>query len=206
MPSGKIIISSGSYHPRILGEVSVEDYLKLVRIAGDSYYIFGSEVVTPNRWQRWVLGRKSEHVMLLDCDGTQEMLAAAHTLATRGIAYVTVQSSPGRYWLVVDRVGPYVDLALEAQTIPGVDQDYIKVLCRTGLLALRVVPEGGKVALFPDGGAKHFTNPLARQWYDDFKWLWDRPEVRERAHTERVRKALQDGTIADLAADPEFVL
>ena len=206
MRNGKILRSSGSYHPRIMGELTLESYLQQLRIAGDGYLIYDSEVVTPNWWQRRVCGHKAQHVMLLDCDGTKEMLAAAHTLATRGMAYVTIQSSPSRYWIVVDKVGYYVDLALEAQTIPGVDQDYIKVLCRTGFFALRVVPEAGKMALFPEGGAGHFKNPLARQWYDDFKWFWDRPEMKERAHTERVRKSLEDGTIADLAADPEFIL
>lgn len=202
----KIIQTTGTYTPRILGEVSYEAFLKRVQMVDDSYFIMNAEVSTPSRWGRWWRKEVSKSVLLLDCDSTDRMLAASHTLATRNIKYVPIQSSPGRYWIVADRVDKMSILLFEMQTIPGVDTSYVEVACRTNFLALRVVPTEGKMALFQDGGADHFTNPLARGWYNDFKSLWDRPEIKEKAKAWRVQNALAEGTLTDLIGDPDFIL
>lgn len=179
--------------------VTRKEFLKEITDIHSTRFYFASSLVRSGNWFRW-----PHHVLLLDCDSTGSMLAACNTLAEYQIGYALIQSSPSHYWLVVDKVGKYDDLTDFAKRIPGVDDKYLKFANNHNKFYLRISPYLGKIALFQ--GSDGLKNKKAIAWYNEFEELWNSEEVRQRARAERLVAQIKDGTIFDVAADPEFKL
>ncbi len=173
---------------------------RIIDIHSTEFFIANSVVSVTGKWW-W---KKYTHVLLLDCDGTGEMLAACNMLASMKIGYGLIQSSPSRYWIVTDKLGTFHDLYLFVHGIPGVDRNYIEMAAKYQRFFLRLVPFGGKMAMF--AGSDNLREPLAKQWYDDFELLWNTPQVKQRHRAEILKAKVEDGSIIAAAADPEFQL
>ncbi len=153
----------------------------------------------------WWLWKRESHVLLLDCDGTGEMLAACNMLkGTLKVGYALIQSSPSKYWIVVDKVGSFPELIDFTNGIPGVDERFIKKAIEFGRFFLRATPVDGKLALFEDPTG--LTIPAVRDWYLEFERLWKLPEVQQRYRAEILKIQVKDGSILTAVADPEFQL
>lgn len=180
-----------------------EQFLKAIVDINSTHYYQVTSVVERSGWfKSWFVVPKQ--VLLLDCDGTAEMLAACNQLKFLELGYALIQSSPGRYWVVVDKVSDFYTLYNIANCIPGVDDEYMKLAKSHGMFYLRLTPWEGKRPLFE--GPEGLSDPLVVEWYNAFEELWNQPEVLQRWRAEVLKKKLKDGTMLDAAADPEFQL
>lgn len=190
--------SYGSKYEKVRKVTSRAAFFRdITNINNPSFFLANS--IVKRRWFRRCL-----HVLLLDCDGTAEMLAAANTLATEKIGYSLIQSSPSRYWIVADKVGTFIDLCIYANGIPGVDPKFIQSSAKYNRFFLRLTPIHGKMPIFQ--GKESLTDPLVCAWYDEFERLWRSEPVNRRSRAEVLLKQMRDGSIYDTAADPEFEL
>lgn len=147
--------------------------------------------------------RPNTQILLLDCDTTEKMLAACNTLHSLNIPYAITQSSPGKYWIITNKIGPFKELHDLAKSIPGIDRDYLNNCIKWGTFALRLTPIDGKQAIFPN--SHHLTGP-ALKWYNEFKALWESEPMTRRYRAEILKQKLNNGTILEAAANPEFRL
>lgn len=175
--------------------VSTEKFLE--QLHGHGHFVVNS--IISKGW----FGRRT-HVLLLDCDGTAQMLGACHWLAAGGIGYGLIQSSPSRYWVVVDKIGRFSDLHYFAVGIPGVDKDFLDQAYKHDRFFLRACPSLGRMAIFED--ADKLTASLAKKWYLDFRTIWEAPEMKRRHLAELMKLKIDDGSIFSEAANPEFQL
>lgn len=187
---------------QIRGVASIDTYRKeILNVTMERFFIVNS-IIHSTGWWLW---KRDTHVLLLDCDGTGEMLAACNMLkATLNTGYALIQSSPSKYWIVVDKVGEFLSLVEFANQIPGVDPKFVQKALEFGRFFLRATPLGGKQALFEDPSG--LTNPLVRDWYLEFEKLWRLPEVGQRYRAEVLKAQVADGSILGAAADPTFQL
>jgi hypothetical protein len=68
-------------------------------------------------------------ILALDCDSPEARSQAQEDLESRTTGYVTFESSPGHYWIIVDYVGSLKKCLWKMGTIPGVDPQY-KTYCK----------------------------------------------------------------------------
>lgn len=200
-----VVYSEGAYssaREEVRTVVSLDSFRKeILNVTMERFFIVNSTLESTGRlW--W---KKHSHVLLLDCDGTDEMLAACNMLkATLNTGYALIQSSPSRYWIVVDKVGEFLPLVDFANQIPGVDPKFMSKAVEFGRFFLRATPLKGKRALFEDPSG--LTDPRVRNWYLEFEKLWNLPEVQQRYRAEILKTLVAEGQMIDAAADPEFQL
>lgn len=163
----------------------------------DSHYFAANSIIK----KHWL--RPNTQILLLDCDTTEKMLATCNTLHSLNIPYAPIQSSPGKYWIITNKIGPFEELHDLAKGIPGIDRDYLRNCIKWGTFALRLTPINGKQAIFPN--SHNLTGP-ANQWYNEFKTLWESEPMVRRYRAEILKQKLNNGTILETAASPEFQL
>ncbi len=199
-------VESGYSTRTTLRPLTIEGYKRrIVDLTDHTYFGVTTRVVRPWRWWRTL------HILALDCDGTNEMLAAAHLLKEAGLGYALIQSSPSHYWLLVDRVDTLPILLALAKSIVGVDSGYLRFVGYNRCFYLRAGPYQGveKIAnisppLF--SAADSLTNQLVIDWYRTFEALWRLPEVVARYRAEVLQRQVTDSTIMSSVADPTFEL
>lgn len=158
----------------------------------------------PLRWFRTFRSMFDTHVMVLDCDGTDEMLAASHMLATDGIGFALIQSSPSHYWIVTDFIAPLDDVLVKMRTIPGADTEHIEMCEKFGIVAIRGVALPGRVPIFQEPDS--LTNPHSLTFYYELQKLYQHAAIARRLKAEFMRQAIKDKNMGSLASDPEFQL
>lgn len=145
-----------------------------------------------------------QHVLTLDVDSTDEMLAACNVIKTYyKLNYVAVMSSPERYWIIVDKVGTIAELVPIMRKIPGVDFKYIDFVEIRKRLVLRAVPKE-VMPIFPDEDVK-FKNRLAQNWFRAFKDHWG-DDVAHYLRLKDLQTAIVTKTMAVKIADPNFMI
>lgn len=178
-------------------KIDFDQYLiQVTDVYGADYFCVDTIIDAP------IFGRTA-HLLVLDCDGTGEMLAATNTLATRNIGYALIQSSPSKYWIVTDVIDSFPNIYRVLKSIPGIDRNHIKFAEEHKQLFIRAYPRGFK-PLFPD--VHTLKTDKVIEWYTQFEKLWDRPELVNRCDAERLKAQLEDGSILAAAANPEFQL
>lgn len=175
------------------------NFFKVITDISSTRFYLASSLIRKGGWFSY-----PQHILLLDCDSTGAMLAACNTLAEYRIGYTLIQSSPSHYWIIVDKIGKFSDMLHFAKMIPGVDNKYIDYSIIHEKFFLRLSPFEGKMAIFQGPGG--LKNPLAITWYNEFERLWGSSEVQQRGRAERLKKQIEDGSIIDAAANPEFQL
>ena len=110
--------------------VSFDEYLAVIEDITRGHCGYVNAIVKrqtpwPLRWFSAFRCSYDVYVMVLDCDGTDEMLAACHMLAFDNLNYALVQSSPSHYWIITDYVDTLERVIAKMQTIPGVDQNLL---------------------------------------------------------------------------------
>lgn len=158
--------------------------------------------------KRW-LSKNNIHIMVLDCDGENEMLAACHWLKTEAkISYDLIQSSPGRYWVVTNYIGMWREIWEALRYIPGVCNAYRNEYCRKyKRMCLRAFPKiyNGRPTK-PKFPTEFNTGPCAQEFIVSLQKYFDSE------HYEKLMKAvflhhhLKEKTMAEIAADPGFQL
>lgn len=145
---------------------------------------------------------RDQFVMVLDCDGTNEMIMATHTLAKDQVGYALIQSSPRRYWVVTDVVGHFRQLHRRASAIPGVDTKWLTHAWNIASFTLRGVSLPGRVPLFSEPTG--LTNPHSVRFFTDLQSLHNHPVIKRRLENEVLLQAAKEDKIMDLASNPSF--
>jgi len=171
---------------------------------------------------------KSNHILVLDLDDIDDMLAAVHWVTTElKVGHALIASSANHFWLVVDFTGSWKEVKYHLETIPGVDDKFRTFGKHRKQLLLRAIPkivttEGDsytdnvnwrsrfdKAPTISDPAfpSEHtLVNPHVLQWYTEFK-EWYEGEVYAKLKKAFVlRHAAFSGTMVDLAQNPGFVL
>ena len=192
--------------PERLLEIAGENIVKQPKWADDQHCVVTTCVQRNVRWP-WPLRkrRKSLSVMSLDCDGTDEMLAASHWLQTRlGINFVPIQSSPSHYWIITDLVDNTRAVLDVMAQIPGADSSHT-ALCRDwDDIFVRCLPKQNlALPIFPENTLQ---NPLAMAWYNEFQAHWESPGVEQFWYKLGLMMNIETGTMLDRASNPQFVL
>jgi hypothetical protein len=193
----------GPYNKLIMGppEKIVAEYIEmLVKGEKELPYIFVSSKIESNWWA-------DKHLLVLDCDGVGEMAAACHWLKTEeNIRYETIESTPGRFWVVTEYINTWKYVWRLLKQIPGVCNGFrygsVKDHKQISIRAFpKLVNSKPHSPIFPD---KISLNPVIVEWIEGLRAYF------ESALFKRVTKAVQlvdklnKNAMEILAADPNF--
>ncbi len=197
-----------------LRQVSLSKYLKLILDVTIplkyDFSVYGSVSFRIKKCVIPILGyfnrRYDTHLMVLDCDSTDQMLIAARTLKIKNVGYALVQSSsnPPHYWIITDYVGSFFEVLHMCKSIPGVDSSWIRFSEEMGLFCLRGMALPNKVPVFQNGDG--LKNPIAIDVFNEFRDLYEYPEVKQRLDAEILKNHVAMGTVSSLIQDPDFEL
>jgi len=147
------------------------------------------------------------HALILDCDCDGSMMAACHWIKTEmKLGYTVIISSPNHYWIVVDMVGSWSKIHTAMTLIPGVDKRYTQLSDKRRCSYIRAVPKANCVPKFQQDCLEQLRHPLAREWLWKYKSYIESEDFRKICKAVRLRQAVEDGTISELAANPEFAM
>lgn len=146
----------------------------------------------------------SNHVMTLDCDSTDEMLAVCHVLKSYyGLNYAVVISSPNHYWVIADKCDSTSELLKMMEIIPGIDSRYVDCIRNRREIVLRGMPKDS-MPTFPD--SVEFKDERVATWYKAFKDTWNSEEMKHILRLKQLVKAIKEKKVAELAASPSFAI
>lgn len=94
-----------------------------------------------------------QFVPIVDADSKDHLEKARDYLSLLGIETAVIESSPGHYWIIMDRVRPFSDAINLMKQIPFNDDRYIKLCesCRS-MVVLRAFPKNGFIPKVIDSG------------------------------------------------------
>jgi len=151
------------------------------------------------RWWFTRFFEKRQHILVLDCDGQNEMIATASALRADGIKWIGVESSPGRYWFICEKVGLFRDLYSKMQAMPGNDTRYTDLVKNRKMFLLRAIRHKNSCPSFTI--ENEVKDPRVLQWYKEFKAIHEDEVISNRF---MLHEALKNNKIPDVAADPNF--
>lgn len=180
---------------RCLDRNDIVKYLEryVVKHNGLLPYVGMHTCVAPNR-----------HVMVLDCDATDRMIASCHWLKYIEINYCVVESSPDRYWVITDHITTMDKLIARISSIPGVDHNFVNFIVRNKITNIRAHPKEEQIPTFPD--KVNLKRKESIGWLNQLKEWYESPDLERILHLVDVTTSLRDGKIIGKAADPSFVL
>lgn len=115
-------------------------------------------------WKKWIVG--------LDCDSQEDRVKAVEEIRSFDLKYEIIESSPGKFWIIVDYTGSLKKCINFMKSIPGVDTQFINKCERDKRIILRAFPKNGFIP--------HFENPVpsldhysCTSWFYDFKKWWN---------------------------------
>jgi len=121
-----------------------------------------------------------KYVMILDCDGKTDYTNAINWLNNKHIKFVSVQSSPGKYWVVCDIIDRLDKIINIMEKIPGVDTKYTECSKIQNVLLLRAFPKAGVLPKFDSVENLKGTSEYKR-WVLGFKRYWESNDMIEMA-------------------------
>jgi len=140
-----------------------------------------------------------QHIMVLDCDDLESMYAATRVLKRDGIRWAGIESSPDHFWIITDKVGAFRRLFPVLAAIPGVDRKYVEFAKERKCFCLRGIRKSKSKPGF--GTTENLRDPRVIDWFNSFKALHDDPIIIENLS---LIQHLKNGTLAGVAADPDF--
>lgn len=163
-----------------------EWYKSILNNSPQQLYVATTTRVNNNRFlnKKWAF--------FLDCDSDENLvLAIDYLIKVRKTKYNIVQSSPGRYWIIADIIGPFNTILSETSLVPGVDEKYVNYARSCGQFFVRAFPNNfstyksikdGKtvfadamIPIFPE--KSELTNPLVQKWYNNLKDYYEQDLV-----------------------------
>lgn len=148
------------------------------------------------------------HILVMDCDSVSTMAAACHWLKTEEhIIYETIQSTPGRFWIVTNFIGTWKEVWGILRYIPGVCGDY-KVFAREyKRLCIRAFPKliSGKptAPIIPE---KLNLNEVVSGWVNEVRDYYESSLFKRIGKAIQLTDKISKGAMEILVADPSFQL
>lgn len=132
-----VVTKEGSYGGKFLKAIKVDGPKEFYE-----EYLFKQNadhrlrLITATRWE-------NKHFPMVDVDNERDFLAAQAFLCSSDIDYALWESSPGRYWFLVDRwFSSGKDAVNFARSVPGCDEDYCNAANYCGFCAMRLSSKG----------------------------------------------------------------
>lgn len=147
-------------------------------------------------WQYW---KQRLHVMVLDVDSTANLIAATKVLKRDGIGWAGIESSPGHFWLVTDKIGQFNELFSYMEALPGVDPKYVKGTKKWKSFMLRAIARNSSKPKF--GHCDDLADHRAVAFFKEFEQLHNDQIITENLG---LIQHLKNGTMIGAAADPAF--
>ena len=176
-------------------------------VNGSEYipYIFISTVIEDSLFP-W----KRKHLLVLDCDSEDGMVAACHWLRTEeNIKYELIESTPGKFWVVTDFIGTWKHVWRVFDQIPGVCEEFRnKYAKKYKRICVRAFPKliNGKpcAPIFPaDIALKSF---MAKQWMMGVRLYFDSGYFKKLCKAVLLVDKLDKNAMEQLAANPGFMV
>jgi hypothetical protein len=114
-------------------------------------------------WTKWVV--------VLDCDNVIDRDRAVEEIRSMDLKYDVMESSPGKFWVIVNYIGSFKKCIRFMETIPGVDRDFIRKCQWDKKIVLRAFPKNGFVPSIIALRSECYG--YAGDWFYDFKTWWD---------------------------------
>jgi hypothetical protein len=128
-------------------------------------------------WKRWVL--------VLDCDSIIDRDRAIEEIRSMDLKYDVMESSPEKFWIIVNYTGSFrkcINLMCE---IPGVDTNFISKCERDRKIVLRAFPKNGYVpGTINDPYSE--CHGRVKDWFYSFRNWWRSGTVEWLANHQRV--------------------
>jgi hypothetical protein len=203
----KPTISSGCYESAVvkIWTVTYNEFLTSINNMAEKPYGSVNTRIVNKSWP--ILGRfydPSLWIMVLDCDGTDEMLGAKWMLNQDRIGHALVQSSPSRYWIITDYVDTFDKVLTKMTGFPGQDFRHVAFSKEHRLISIRAIALPGKVPIFM--GEDGLTDPRVITFYRTLQTHYEHSDVRRRLMAEMVLQNITNKEMLDMAANPEFQL
>lgn len=193
---------------QVIEQISALDYLEsMANIQSKDYLFISANIERIAMWPLSIFrrfNRMDRYLMVLDCDGTDEMLAACHTLKHDKLNYALIQSTPSHYWIVTDYIDSFTNVFKLAKTIPGVDPKYLDFCDKNSMFTIRGMPKNGHIPQFQD--SKSLKTEKAAWWFEAAYELYQHPATQRRTMTDKLQHHIADKSMAVLASDPTFEL
>ncbi len=142
-----------------------------------------------------------KHALMIDCDDNESMIAAAHWIKTiMEQPYVLVESSPESYWIILAQAYTLKDARTIAREIPGNDEKYLNFM-HAGMPVVRALPKKGIYPVFPNGD--QLSAPVAK-WYNQLIAWYNSKALQTIVYRMSMVEHLKNGTISQIAANPQF--
>lgn len=168
----------GFYEKKKLELISYNFYKDNVSFYNYRKYCFSSHLSGDNH-STW----NDEHILLIDTD--QNLIDPVNHLIKKNLPFAIIQSSPNKYWFIIDYISNFEDSLKLGNTIEGVDTRYLDYASSNKVWSLRSFRKSGgknkisylypilmfsclKTALsksFCEFVFKHFENDLSRKIY-----------------------------------------
>lgn len=158
-------------------------------LVNDSFMLNSMKQFMTTRLPRRLF-RRAKHIMALDCDSYNDMRSATGSLFFNQISHCVIESSPGRYWVIADRVGRVKEL-YPLMMIAGVDRDYVRFTDYRESFHLRAYPKNGfiprQVGIWMSRDINSFRTHtgntpehyrLYREWLSAFLDYWNSSDMR----------------------------
>jgi len=127
-------------------------------------------------WKRWVL--------VLDCDSSVDRDKAIEEVRSMELKYDTMESSPGKFWIIVNYTGSLKKCINLMQAIPGVDRNFIRKCEYDRKIVLRAFPKDGFI---PRTTSQYLSEwGSAGDWFHNFKTWWESGTIEWLANHQRV--------------------
>lgn len=175
------------------------DYKKFLSTVKKSYLEFGQDGVKAaisarinnpdalGRTQLFNLFKKKRYIVYLDCDTQSDCTKSLNCLLALypTLRRVVIESSPGKYWIVLDKILNKRDFIEFVSVINGVDQKFVKFLRKTRHICIRAFPKNGFQPRVVDENFQvvsstddmlyisgRFSNNQTRHWVQSFVNYW----------------------------------
>ena len=146
-----------------------------------------------------------KYMMLLHCSDETHMFVAANYLKMKEIGYCPVKLSRSNrlrdgYYIVTDEIGTIDYIKDSINMVPGVFDGY-----RGETPYINANANGDETPQFSND-THTLSNPLVIEWINAVKTYYNCDDMQKILKIKKMGRALRDGSIKDLMADPEFKL
>lgn len=148
---------------RIASAVKYSHYMQNLEAPYDGCYIVASTEV--------MVLPTSVSILAFDCDSRENLELLLNAYNDR--CHI-IESSPGRYWVITERIGPHWDIRrmMVRYRYFGIDEDHLAITWSRGVICFRMNPKNHlHIPKFPP--LNNIKSGIVRSWMEEFKGYWE---------------------------------